>query len=50
MESLVGNHTRMRYPDSMERSTVPSDLFTKENAQEALDIAKQIIKKSDDLI
>ena len=45
LEVLVGESTRMRYPDRMCYPKIPNDVYTVEMATEALEIAKKIVER-----
>ena len=45
LEVLVGESTRMRYPDRMCYPKIPNDVYTAEMATEALEIAKKIVER-----
>ena len=42
LESLLGDSTRMRYPDQLCCPRIPSDSYTQEMAREALQLATKI--------
>lgn len=43
LESLLGNSTRMRYPDCVSFRRIPNDIYTKDMATKAISIAQQIL-------
>ena len=45
LERLVGDSTRMHYPDSMCYPQIPHDVYTAQMAQEALAIATKIVDR-----
>lgn len=45
LERLVGDSTRMRYPDRMTYPNIPNDVYKAEKAREALDIAKKVVER-----
>lgn len=45
LESLVGNSTRMRYPDRMAYPKIPKDVYNEEKATKAYEIANKIVRK-----
>ncbi|KAL3892284.1 hypothetical protein ACJMK2_004503 [Sinanodonta woodiana] len=47
LQSCLGEHTRMRYPDPIARTPIPSDLYTDEEARNALEIAENVIQLVD---
>ena len=50
MERHVGHHTGMRYPNSVNRSSIPADVYTEDDAKVATDIARKIIENANDHI
>ena len=51
MESHLGRHTRMRYPENRaSNANIPADTFTKSDAETAIELAKQIIEASYDFL
>ncbi|KAL3842998.1 hypothetical protein ACJMK2_020960 [Sinanodonta woodiana] len=47
LQSCLGEHTRMRYPDPIARTPIPSDLYTDEQARNALEIAEIAVQLVD---
>ena len=45
LEVLVGDSTRMRYPDRMHFPQIPNDVYSTQMAQEALQLAKKIVER-----
>ena len=45
LESLVGDSTRMRYPDRMSYPQIPNDVYSQEMAARAKEIAEKIIER-----
>ena len=45
LECLVGNSTRMRYPDRVCFPQIPNDVYSVDMAEEALRLAKKIIQR-----
>ncbi|KAL9966857.1 hypothetical protein ACROYT_G024987 [Oculina patagonica] len=45
LEILVGDSTRMRYPDRMRFPQIPNEVYSAEMAQEALQLAKKIVDR-----
>jgi sacsin len=45
LENLIGDSTRMRYPDRMQYPDIPNSVYTEKMATEALKLAEQIIKE-----
>ena len=45
LESLVGDSTRMRYPDRMCYPQIPNDVYSAEMAMDALGMAKKIVER-----
>lgn len=45
LESLVGDSTRMRYPDRMSYPQIPNDVYKAEKAREALEIARKVVER-----
>ena len=43
LESLLGDSTRMRYPDQVCCPRIPSDIYTREMARQALQLATRIL-------
>lgn len=50
LEMLIGNSTRMRYPDNMSFPQIPNDVYTVRLAQGALQLAKKIVERVRSLI
>ena len=46
LESLVGDSTRMRYPDRTCFPDIPHDVYSSEMAQEAQEYAKNILARA----
>ncbi|KAL3892278.1 hypothetical protein ACJMK2_004497 [Sinanodonta woodiana] len=46
-QSCLGEHTRMRYPDPIARTVIPSELYTDEQARNALEIAENVVQLVD---
>jgi len=44
LEILVGNSTRMRYPDCVSFPRIPDDIYTKDMATTAIEITRQILE------
>ena len=44
LEVLLGDSTRMRYPDRMCYPQIPNDVYSAEMATEALGIAKKVVE------
>ena len=45
LESLVGDSTRMRYPDRMSYPQIPNDVYSKAMAERAKEIAEKIVER-----
>ena len=45
LECLVGNSTRMRYPDRVCFPQIPNDVYSADMAEEALRLAKKIVQR-----
>ncbi|KAJ7380186.1 hypothetical protein OS493_010897 [Desmophyllum pertusum] len=45
LESHLGDSTRMRYPDQVSFPQIPSDIYSREMAQDALELATMILDK-----
>ena len=45
LECLVGNSTRMRYPDRVCFPQIPNDVYSADMAEEALRLAKKIAQR-----
>ena len=45
LESLVGDSTRMRYPDRMSYPQIPNDVYSKAMAERAKEIAEKILEQ-----
>ena len=43
LEKLVGDSTRMRYPDRVPRPQIPNELYSRSMANEAQEIAARIV-------
>jgi len=50
LEVLVGDSTRMRYPDRMHFPQIPNDVYSAQMAQQALQLAKKIVERVKDRI
>ncbi|KAK3586632.1 hypothetical protein CHS0354_028488 [Potamilus streckersoni] len=48
LEECLGDHTMMRYPDSISRMQIPAELFTDAQAITALKIAERVIQTAED--
>ena len=45
LETLVGDSTRMRYPDRMSYPKIPNDVYSRDMAARALEIAEKIVEQ-----
>ena len=45
LENLVGDSTRMRYPDRMSYPQIPNDVYSKDMALKAREIAEKIVDR-----
>lgn len=45
LESLVGDSTRMRYPDRMSYPQIPNDVYSHDMAETAREIAEKIVER-----
>ena len=45
LERVVGDSTRMRYPDRMAYPKIPKDVYNEEKATKAYEIADKIVRK-----
>jgi len=50
LEVLVGDSTRMRYPDRMHFPQIPNDVYSAQMAQQSLQLAKKIVEGVKDRI
>ena len=50
LEVLVGDSTRMRYPDRMRFPQIPNEVYSAQMAQQALQLAKKIVERVKDRI
>ena len=50
LESRVGPHTRMRYPDVLFGATVPADVYTDDDVMLACDVAGSALERARCLI
>ncbi|KAL3892399.1 hypothetical protein ACJMK2_004609 [Sinanodonta woodiana] len=48
LEECLGEHTMMRYPDSISRMQIPAELYTEAQARSALRIAERVIQLAED--
>ncbi|KAK3611578.1 hypothetical protein CHS0354_018093 [Potamilus streckersoni] len=48
LQSCLGKHTRMRYPDPIARTPIPSELYTDVQARIALEIAENVVQLVDE--
>ena len=44
LEGCVGDSTRMRYPDRLDYPKIPKDVYTEEDAHQALEAATEILQ------
>jgi sacsin len=45
LEGLIGDSTRMRYPDRMQYPDIPHSVYTNTMASKAVELADQIIQE-----
>lgn len=45
LEDVVGDSTRMRYPDRMSYPKIPNDVYSRDMAAEALEIAEKVVER-----
>ena len=45
LESLVGDSTRMRYPDRMSYPRIPNDVYSQGMAERAKEVAEKIVER-----
>jgi len=45
LERLVGDSTRMRYPDQLDFPQIPKDVYSEEMARQALALASEILER-----
>jgi len=45
LEDVVGDHTRMRYPDTVRFPQIPNEVYEVGMAQDALQLAKEIVER-----
>lgn len=45
LEGLVGDYSRMRYPDRIRFLQIPNEVYTSQMAQHALQLAKKIVAR-----
>ncbi|KAK3594191.1 hypothetical protein CHS0354_030738 [Potamilus streckersoni] len=50
LQCLVGEHTRMRYPDRFCIPSIPADFFTSEHSAKACDLTKEILNLVDEML
>lgn len=50
LEILVGDSTRMRYPDRMRFPQIPNEVYSAQMARQALQLAKKIVERVKDRI
>ncbi|KAL3881556.1 hypothetical protein ACJMK2_027982 [Sinanodonta woodiana] len=50
LQSLVGEDTRMRYPDRFSIPSIPADFFKSEHSKTACDLTKQILNLVDQIM
>ncbi|KAK3584527.1 hypothetical protein CHS0354_039261 [Potamilus streckersoni] len=48
VEDFLGEHTKMRYPDSISRTEIPAELYTEEQARTTLKITEKVIQLVDE--
>ncbi|KAK3583158.1 hypothetical protein CHS0354_027571 [Potamilus streckersoni] len=50
LQALVGEHTRMRYPDRFSAPSIPADYFTRDHSTKAFVLATQILNLVDEML
>lgn len=50
IESIVGVHTRMRYPDSLTYPKIPDDFYSDEQAGRVCGLASSVVDKVERLL
>ncbi|KAL3881101.1 hypothetical protein ACJMK2_027563 [Sinanodonta woodiana] len=50
LQDLVGDHTRMRYPDRFCMPSIPADFFTSEHSAKACDLTQEILNLVDKML
>ena len=45
LEDVVGDSTRMRYPDRMSYPKIPNDVYSSDMAAKALEITEKIVQR-----
>ncbi|KAL3892277.1 hypothetical protein ACJMK2_004496 [Sinanodonta woodiana] len=48
LEASLGHHTRMRYPDSIDRAQIPAEVYADTQARTAIEIAESVIQLVDE--
>ena len=45
LETVVGDSASMRYPDRMSYPKIPNDVYSRDMAAEALEIAEKVVER-----
>ena len=45
LENIVGDSTRMRYPDRLDFPKIPNDVYKESDARQAEKVAREIVEK-----
>ncbi|KAK6188437.1 hypothetical protein SNE40_004610 [Patella caerulea] len=50
LQNMIGNHTRMRYPDTLSYPQIPNDVYNKDHSQRGCEIAEKIVNGASEII
>ena len=45
LEELLGSSTRMRYPDQLRFPKIPKDVYSEQDALQAIELARDIVEQ-----
>ena len=45
LEGLLGSSTRMRYPDQLTFPKIPTDVYSEQDALQAIELAREIVQQ-----
>ncbi|KAK6178774.1 hypothetical protein SNE40_011284 [Patella caerulea] len=50
LQNMIGDHTRMRYPDTLSYPQIPNDVYNKDHSQRGCEIARKIVNGASEII
>ncbi|XP_055956107.1 sacsin-like [Patella vulgata] len=50
LQNMIGDHTRMRYPDTLSYPQIPNDVYNKNHSQKGCEIARKIVNGASEII